>query len=166
MDRSANPISQNILKDIINYSHISHSNVRNGKGTTLATYDRHQDVMSQFSKINKKTSLGNIGKNEHHKLVLDNHTPSNPASLRSSDFLHDNRSIEMIQSEIISQEPQMFEQPKVDRSSRKNSFGNSVSKTQLSSLEKEKSELTAKFDELQSIEDGIVHEYSEMIQEW
>ena len=63
MDRSANPISQNILKDIINYSHISHSNVRNGKGTTLATYDRHQDVMSQFSKINKKTSLGNIGKN-------------------------------------------------------------------------------------------------------
>lgn len=37
-DRSLNPISQNILKDIINYSHISHSHVKSTKGTTLASY--------------------------------------------------------------------------------------------------------------------------------
>lgn len=61
-DRSLNPISQNILKDIINYSHLSQSQTKIGKGsTTLASYEKHQDVMSQFNKI-KKTSLGDISR--------------------------------------------------------------------------------------------------------
>ena len=76
MDRSSNPISQNILKDIINYSHLSYSQQKNGKGKTLATYDRHQDVYSQFNKINKKTSIGGDQTyKEHSKLVLDHPHP-------------------------------------------------------------------------------------------
>ena len=61
LDRSVNPISQNILKDMINYSQISHSNPRSTKGTTVAAYDRH-DLMSQFNKINKKASLGEVNR--------------------------------------------------------------------------------------------------------
>lgn len=61
-DRSLNPISQNILKDIINYSHLSNSQTKTAKGsTTLATYEKHHDVMSQFNKL-KKTSLGEISR--------------------------------------------------------------------------------------------------------
>jgi vacuolar-type H+-ATPase subunit I/STV1 len=41
-----------------------------------------------------------------------------------------------------------------------------MSKGQLLSLEKERSELAAKLDELHSVEEGIVVEYSEMISEW
>lgn len=83
LDRSANPLSQNILKDIINYSHISHSNPRSTKGTTVASYDR-QDLMSQFNKINKKASLGEVSRRDQHRLVLDSHGPSQKASLRNS----------------------------------------------------------------------------------
>jgi hypothetical protein len=81
-DRSLNPISQNILKDIINYSHLSQSQTKIGKGTTLASYEKHQDVMSQFNKI-KKTSLGDIGRRESQKLTLD-HPASSQVSMRSS----------------------------------------------------------------------------------
>jgi hypothetical protein len=93
MDRSVNPISHNILKDIINNSHISQSHLRSGKSTTLAAYDRHHDIMSQFSKISKKTSLGDVGKREHQRLVLDQHVPSNPVTMRSIEHLNDHRSI-------------------------------------------------------------------------
>jgi hypothetical protein len=164
IDRSVNPISQNILKDIINYSNISQSQVRNSKGTTLATYDRYHDVLSQFSKINKKASMGDV-RRDSHKLVIDQRTPVNsiPSSMGNSEFFNENRSIEMIQSQVVCQE-----QPQVSReqSSRKGSLNNSMSKGQLLSLEKERSELAVKIDELQSVEEGIVIEYSEMISEW
>ena len=68
---------------MINYSHISHSNPRSNKGTTVAAYDRH-DLMSQFNKINKKASLGEVNRREQPKLVLDSHVPSSQTSLRNS----------------------------------------------------------------------------------
>lgn len=85
IDRSVNPISQNILKDIINYSHISQSHLRNNKSNTLASYERHQDIFSQFSKINKKASLGDV-RRDSSKLVIEQRTPSNsiPSSAISS----------------------------------------------------------------------------------
>jgi len=92
IDRSVNPISQNILKDIINYSNISQSQVRNNKGAS--TYDRHHDVLSHLSKINKKASMGDV-RRDSHKLVIDQRTPSNSItpSMAKSEFFNENRSI-------------------------------------------------------------------------
>ena len=83
LDRSNNPISHNILKDIMNYSHISQTHLKSNKGTTLATYDRHQDIISQFNKISKKASLGDVSRRDSHKLVIDQHIPSNSLNLAS-----------------------------------------------------------------------------------
>jgi hypothetical protein len=50
-------VSDNILKDIMNYRNISHSDLKSNKNSnTLAAYEKHQDIMSQFAKINKKSS--------------------------------------------------------------------------------------------------------------
>ena len=55
-------ISQNILKEIINYSNLSQSKNRTTKGNTVAIYDKmHEDVYAQLTKINKKSSLGDLG---------------------------------------------------------------------------------------------------------
>ena len=69
-------VSDNILRDIMNYRNISHSDLKSNKNSnTLAVYERHQDIMSQFAKINKKSSLGdNYRKNQ--KLILDHSMPS------------------------------------------------------------------------------------------
>ncbi len=55
-------ISQNILNDIINYSNYSQTNLKSLKSKTVAVYDRHEDVLNQLSKINKKSSLADLGK--------------------------------------------------------------------------------------------------------
>lgn len=55
-------ISQNILKEIINYSHLSSSKGKSSKPNTLAIYDKiNEDVYKQLSKIHKKSSLGELG---------------------------------------------------------------------------------------------------------
>lgn len=58
----------------------------------------------------------------------------------------------MVQSQVVYQE----QPPSRDKTSKKGSLNNSFSKGQLLSLEKERSELTAKLDELSSVEEGIV----------
>jgi hypothetical protein len=105
--------------------------------------------------------MGDV-RRDSQKLVIDQRTPINsiPSSMGNSEFFNENRSIEMIQSQVVCQE-----QPR-EQSSRKGSLNNSMSKGQLLSLEKERSELAAKLDELHSVEEGIVVEYSEMISEW
>ena len=48
-------LSQNILKEIINYSNISQSTTRRPTSSTLAVFDKSGDnVLSQLAKINKK----------------------------------------------------------------------------------------------------------------
>jgi hypothetical protein len=52
-------ISQNILKEIINYSNISQVSNRASKPTTVAVFDKSGDtVLSQLAKINRKASAG------------------------------------------------------------------------------------------------------------
>ena len=79
-DRSMNwqhpSVSDNILRDIMNYRNISHSDLKSNKNSsTVAVYERHQDIMSQFAKINKKSFSGENNK-KNQKLVLDHSMPS------------------------------------------------------------------------------------------
>lgn len=68
-------VSENILKDILNYKNISNSDLKSNKNSsTVAVYERHQDIMSQFAKINKKAFPGDIGR-KNQKLVLDHSMP-------------------------------------------------------------------------------------------
>ncbi len=54
---------------------MSHSNTKTSKSSTLAVYDKTQDVMSQFAKINKKSSMAEVGRKDTRKLVLDHPMP-------------------------------------------------------------------------------------------
>jgi len=68
-------ISENILKDILNYKNISQSELKfNKNSNTVAVYERHQDIMSQFAKINKKAFPVEYPK-KGQKLVLDHSIP-------------------------------------------------------------------------------------------
>lgn len=73
-------ISQNILKEIINYSNISQPHhLKSSKGSTVAIYDKHtEDVYAQMAKMSKKSSLGDLNwgkslgmRKESKKLTID-----------------------------------------------------------------------------------------------
>jgi len=91
-------ISQNILKEIINYSNIAQPG-RGSKATSYANYDRQEDVYTQLAKINnKKASVGDVNwsksygmRRESKKLTIDH---SIEASLK--DAANMSKSIDLV----------------------------------------------------------------------